>query len=51
MLLVENLSQPVGLVASGDASALASRTQRDASRHVECRRMAAARSRWPEPVY
>ncbi len=51
MLLVENLPQPVGLVASGDASARASRMQREASRHVECRRMAAARSRWPEPVY
>ena len=51
MLLVENLPQPVGLVASGDASARESRLQRDASRRVQCRRMAAAMSRWPEPVF
>ncbi len=50
MLLVENLSQPVGLVASGDVSAQASRTQRDPSRRVDRRRMTAAWSRWREPV-
>ena len=51
MLLVENLPQPVGLVASGQVKAREAGLQLKASRAAQRRGIAAVLCQWPEPVF
>jgi hypothetical protein len=51
MWWAENLPQPVRLVESGQANEQEARLQLEAWRGVQCRRIVAASSRWPELVF
>lgn len=51
MLLVENLPQPVGLVAYGNANAREAHLPEKVSRRARRRGMVAGLSQWPESVF